>query len=158
MFFPHSFPYASAPYNFLADLPSTTGVTVLSSPHNGDPNAQFYFTGLIATLLDYVTPVASGPIYPQVLVLCDPALLKGTSPDSTGSQSSVGAIAALAGQAGLYPSKLISSVANTMCLSFLLLHEIMHATQYWSYKSNAVGMSQGVVTNYCGNDSHRRIC
>ena len=112
----------------------TSGIVVYGLDHNGDLGASVCGpNGLAFTLDSSSNTQANAPDY-KIVVLCDGALIKGSSPDSTGSQSGVAAIAALNGNAGLYPGKIIDNISYTTALSFTLLHEMMHVTQSSSCK------------------------
>ena len=114
----------------------TSMLIVYGLPHNGDDNADFCSVHGTASTLD-VSLITNDPTAEyKLIVLCDGALIRGISPDSTGSQSGIGAIQALPQRAGLYPGKLIDNIAYTVALSFTLLHELMHVTQSSSCESS----------------------
>lgn len=116
----------------------TTFYNVYSVRHNDDPNARLCRPGDLASTLDYLMVQnpnhVAGEQAAHIIVLCDGALVKGRSADSTGSQPSVSAINALTGRAGLYPGKLMDDIVYAGCVAFTLLHELMHVTQMSSCK------------------------
>ena len=101
-------------------------------PHGGAEDADYCSERMNAASIDATWAVTPNVLAFSIIVLCDLALVEGDSPDSTGSQSGIEAIAALTGNAGLYYNKLIDNVVYTSCLSFFLLHEMFHLTQdHW---------------------------
>ncbi|KAM0805542.1 hypothetical protein BDR22DRAFT_968788 [Usnea florida] len=111
----------------------TSFITVYGLPHNEDDSANFCSVhGTASTLHSSLLKKDYTAGY-QLVVLCDGALIRGISPDSTGSQSGIGSIQASPQKAGLYPGKPIDNIAYTVALSFTLLHELMHVTQSSSF-------------------------
>ena len=115
----------------------TSFIIVYGLPHNGDDNADFCSVHGTASTLDASLIMNDHTAEYKLIVLCDGALIRGDSPDSTGSQSGIGSIQALPQKAGLYPGKPIDYIAYTVALSFTLLHELMHVTQASSCESLA---------------------
>ncbi len=65
----------------------------------------------------------------KYIVLCDPALTRSDSMESTESQFDVIAIKALPGVAGFYEGKTIDNIAYATCLSFTIVYQIMSLSQ-----------------------------
>ncbi len=71
-----------------------------------------------------MSPGASNQVSTKIIGLCDSALTKGMGQESTGSRAGLVTISALSGRAGLFPGKLISDVAETACLSYVLFYAL----------------------------------
>ncbi len=121
------FPDVRAGINAWTDY--TDFYTVYSINHHFNNDARLCGSDGIAMTISIAPISPTTPTKGEIILLCDEALVKGNSPDSTGSQAGVAAISALPGTAGLYPGKLMDDLAYTACLSFTLVHELFHATQ-----------------------------
>ncbi len=115
---------AKSPYAWICPK---TGVSIEASTHGGDSNARMCGDAVSMAMTGRVMPRMFGDIVcdAKYLVLCDPALTRGSSPDSTESQPGVAAIKALPGDAGFYEGKPIENVALATCLSFTLVRQVM---------------------------------
>ena len=87
--------------------------------HGGNPNARLCGQDIMAQTLNSLN---HGKAY-QIVVLCDPVLLRGRAPHSV---ATVADLAAVTGSAGLYRGKPIDDVAYATVVSFTLAHEMFH--------------------------------
>lgn len=107
-----------------------TGVVVEASRHEGGLNPRMCGDAVSMTLTSPLMPgVYHSTRRMKYLVLCDPALTRGNSPDATESQPTVAAVKALPGRDGFHEMKRIDNVAYAICLSFVLLRALLSLGQ-----------------------------
>ncbi len=122
MFLP--FPSAEGAQNIWVDQRSQ--YFLQGTSHGNNVNARICGTSGQSYVLRMasMSPGASNQVSTKIIGLCDSALTKGMGQDSTGSRAGLVTISALSGRAGLFPGKLISDVAETACLSYVLFYAL----------------------------------
>ncbi len=111
-------------------LDKAASTAVRLDDHQNNMNAKLCVGDILAFTVD-ASHLPSRPNSNDytVIVLCDGALIRGYSDDTTGSQPGIAAMNAVPGHAGLYAGKTMDSVQYTACLSSILVHELFHVTQ-----------------------------
>ncbi|KAF2689865.1 hypothetical protein K458DRAFT_412721 [Lentithecium fluviatile CBS 122367] len=108
----------------------TTSFVFSGPAHAGSSSANFCGSGAIAQTLNHghiLNPTSNpGESDIQVLILCDAALVKGTSTDTIENVSR-GTLKEMYGKGELFLGRAITNIGYQHALSWTVLHELLHA-------------------------------